>query len=157
MKAPIFASVGILCMFCLFLAGCSSDAVTDSLTVQYGQISLATEMKDTTPFLTANINVNLINRTERGMNVALLECAIYDAQTDLALIRFRPIIPQAYGSLTTVQLLPKQAREYPIVSPPALEAFDGRVHPKVVVKLSLQTTDGYRTEVASAPVAVAAK
>ena len=157
MKAPIFASVGILGMFCLLLAGCSSDPVTDTLSIQYGQISIGTEMKNTTPILTANINVNVINRTERGINVAFLECAIYDAKTDLALVRFRPIIPQAYGSLTTVQLLPKQTREYPIVTPPGFEGFDGRVHPSVVVKLSFQTTDGYRTEVASAPVAVAAK
>jgi hypothetical protein len=141
-----------------FISGCSSvNPVTDSLFVDYGAITITTEKVGKETNLNANINVILKNRTERGMNIGFLDCTLLDAVTNQALIRFRPIIPDAYGSISTVQLIPNEKKEVPVVMPQGMSAFDVSASPKVLVKISLQTTDGYRTDAVSGPVVVGAK
>ena len=137
--------------------GCSSDAVTDSLNIQYGVVDIATETSGSSKVLNGTIAVKLINRTEKQMNVGFLEGEIVDAKTGEALLRFRPIIPDSYGSISTVRLLPKETREIPVVLPLGLQAFDASAHPNVQVGISFQTTDGYRTTVHSNAVMVGSK
>ena len=157
MKNRFVSVFAILPMALIILAGCSSDAVTDSLSIQYGAITIATEKSGTGRQVTANIAVRLINRTEKQMNVGFLEGELISAATNEALLRFRPIIPDSYGSISTVRLLPKETREIPVVIPLGLTAFDTQKHPQAIVGLSFQTTDGYRTDVKSMPVTVTVK
>jgi hypothetical protein len=151
---PVFA---ILPLALLILAGCSSDAVTDSLFIQYGDIVISTEKAGKTINVSGTITVRLVNRTEKQMNVGFLEGEIIGAASKEALLRFRPIIPDSYGSISTVRLLPKETREIPVVLPIGLSSFDTQKNPQVIVGLAFQTTDGYRTDVKSQPVTVTVK
>lgn len=149
--APVFA---ILPLAAILLVGCSSDATTDSLAIQYGPTKIAIEKAGSETNVSGTITVRLINRTEKQMNVGFLEGELISAATNEALLRFRPIIPDSYGSISTVRLLPKETREIPVVMPLGLQAFDPQKHPQVIVGLSFQTTDGYRTDAKSAPITV---
>lgn len=151
---PLFA---LLPTMMLVFAGCSSDAITDSLFIQYGDIKISTEKAGNTMNVSGTITVRLINRTEKQMNVGFLEGEVLSASSAEALLRFRPIIPDSYGSISTVRLLPKETREVPVVMPLGLPAFDAQKYPQVIVGLSFQTTDGYRTDVKSQPVTVTSK
>ncbi|PLX25452.1 MAG: hypothetical protein C0600_11960 [Ignavibacteria bacterium] len=157
MKKRFFSLFAILPVAMLIFAGCSSDAITDSLFIQYGDIKVSTEKTGNTMNVSGTITVRLINRTEKQMNVGFLEGEVLSAASSEALLRFRPIIPDSYGSISTVRLLPKETREVPVVMPIGLPAFDANKHPQVIVGLSFQTTDGYRTDVKSQPVTVTVK
>ncbi|MFZ1730158.1 MAG: hypothetical protein WBQ23_14625 [Bacteroidota bacterium] len=157
MKKRIATLFALLPMAALILSACSSDAITDSLAIQYGEITIATEKSGNETTMNGMITVRLINRTEGQMNVGFLEGEIISAATNEVLLRFRPIIPDSYGSISTMRLLPKETRDVPVVLPLGLQAFDKSKHPQVIVSLSLQTTDGYRTDAKSLPVMVTAK
>lgn len=157
MKKRIATLLALLPMAALILTACSADAITDSLAIQYGEISIATEKAGDELTVNGTITVRLINLTEKQMNVGFMEGELISASTNESLLRFRPIIPDSYGSISTMRLLPKETRDVPVVMPLGLQAFDRYVHPQVIVSLSLQTTDGYRTEVKSLPVVVGAK
>ena len=150
-------SLGILFVSALIVCGCSQDPSTDALSIQYGTVSVTVEKRDGKQKLDASMTVRLINRTEHAMSVAFLEGSIIDASTNLAVARFRPIIPQSYGTISSAQLVPKQVKDVTAIIPPDLDAFDASKSPRVLVKMSFQTTDGYRAEVASAPFAVTVK
>lgn len=150
-------SLGVLFISAILVCGCSQDPNTDALSIQYGPISITVEKKDGKQQVEANMVVRLVNRTEHAMSVAFLEGSIIDAQTNLAVVRFRPIIPQSYGTISSAQLIPKQSKEFTAITPPGLEGFDATKSPRVIIKISFQTTDGYRAEVASAPVSVSVK
>ncbi len=149
--------VSVFAMLAILLAGCSSDAITDSLAISYGDITINSEKVGSERQMTATITVRLINRTEKQMNVGFLEGELISAATNEALLRFRPIIPDSYGSISTVRLLPKETRDVPVVMPLGLKAFDTKKHPQAIVGLAFQTTDGYRTDVKSMPVTVTTK
>ncbi len=157
MKKRIATLLALLPMAALILTACSADAITDSLAIQYGEIVIATEKAGSETTVNGTITVRLINRTEKQMNVGFLEGELISASTNESLLRFRPIIPDSYGSISTMRLLPKETRDVPVVMPLGLQAFDRYVHPQVIVNLSLQTTDGYRTDAKSLPVVVGAK
>lgn len=157
MKKRIATLLALLPMAALILSACSSDAVTDSLAIQYGAIEIATEKSGSEMTVNGTITVQLINRTEKQMNVGFLEGELISVATKETLLRFRPIIPDSYGSISTMRLLPKETRDVPVVIPLGLQAFDRATHPQVIVGLALQTTDGYRTDVKSLPVTVTAK
>jgi hypothetical protein len=157
MKKRIATLFALLPMAALILSACTSDAITNSLAVQYGAISIATEKAGNDMTMNGMITVRLINRTEGQMNVGFLEGELISASTNEVLLRFRPIIPDSYGSISTMRLLPKETRDVPVVLPLGLQAFDKNKHPQVIVNLSLQTTDGYRTDAKSLPVMVTAK
>lgn len=154
MKNRYVSVFAILPLALILLAGCSSDAVTDSLAVQFGPTKIAIEKAGAETNVSGTITVRLINRTEKQMNVGFLEGELISASNNEALLRFRPIIPDSYGSISTVRLLPKETREVPVVMPLGLTAFDVEKHPQVIVGMSFQTTDGYRTDVKSAPITV---
>jgi len=156
MKKTLFV-LAIVPVFSLFFTACSSDPLTNSLSIQYGKIEIKTEKVGERLRIDAAITVRLINRTERGMNIAFLEGVILDQNTEVAIARFRPIIPDSYGSISTAQLLPKQVKEFQVVTPRDLEPFNFTPNAPAVVKLSFQTTDGYRTEVVSAAVIIQSK
>lgn len=157
MKKRIATLLALLPMAALILSACSSDAVTDSLAIQYGTIEIATEKSGSETTVNGTITVRLINRTEKQMNVGFLEGELISYATKETLLRFRPIIPDSYGSISTMRLLPKETRDVPVVIPLGLQAFDRATHPQVIVGLAFQTTDGYRTDVKSLPVTVTAK
>ena len=152
-----FYSLGILTLIVTSIVwhGCSSDPILDSLAIQFNKVAVATEKIDGKPTFTGDFEIQMVNRTEHGLMIAFLEGTIYDAQTNLALIRFLPIIPNSYGSSgSREQLLPKQSKAIRVVTPQGLDPFDPSSSPTVIVKMSFQTTDGYRTDVVSKPVQV---
>jgi len=154
MKKRFAPVIAILPLALILLAGCSSDAITDSLAIQYGETKIAIEKAGNQSNVNGTITVRLVNRTEKQMNIGFLEGELISAATNEALLRFRPIIPDSYGSISTVRLLPKETREIPVVLPRGLTAFDPQKHPQVIVGLSFQTTDGYRTDAKSMPITV---
>jgi hypothetical protein len=156
MKVRVIPILAILPLTML-ISACTADAITDSLFINYGPISIATEKAGDQKTMNGTITVRLINRTEKQMNVGFIEAELRDANTGEALLRFRPIIPDSYGSISTARLLPKETRDVPVVMPLGLTAFDASKHPTVIVGISFQTTDGYRTDAKSHPVAVTAK
>ncbi|MCZ7558589.1 MAG: hypothetical protein M5R41_19550 [Bacteroidia bacterium] len=156
MKARLLPIIALLPIAVLFSA-CTADAVTDSLFINYGPISISTEKAGGQTTLNGSITIRLVNRTEKQMNVGFLESELLDANTGEALVRFRPIIPDSYGSISTARLLPKETRDIPVVMPLGLTAFDVSKHPMVIVGMSFQTTDGYRSDAKSLPVVVTAK
>ena len=157
MKHSVFPILAIILAGSALFVRCSSDAVTDSLNVQFGPVEISTEASGGSKVLNGKISVTLVNRTEKQINIGFLEGVITDAKSGDALIRFRPIIPDAYGSISTVRLLPKEVKDIPVVLPLGLQAFDPAAHPSVTVGLSFQTTDGYRTTVNSNAVMVSSK
>ena len=160
MKTRTLHSLFVLTTVTLFmLAGCAHKALTtDSLAVQFGEVKVSTEKAGKAVNIGGNFTVTLINRTERGMNVGFMEGALIDAATDKTVMRFRPIIPEAYGgSLSTITLIPKEKKDIPVVMPLGVESFDISQGMKVIVKLSFQTTDGYRTDAVSSPVVIVQK
>jgi len=157
MKARLIMILAALPLALTVFSGCTADAVTDSLFINYGQITISTEKAGGQATMNGNITIRLINRTEKQMNVGFLEGELLDANTGEALIRFRPIIPDSYGSISTVRLLPKETRDIPVVMPLGLSAFDASKHPMVIVGMSFQTTDGYRADTKSLPVVVTTK
>ncbi|MBR9976798.1 MAG: hypothetical protein KFH87_01810 [Bacteroidetes bacterium] len=157
MKKRIATLFVLPAMAVLLLTSCSSDAITDSLAIQYGEITIATEKAGSETNLNGTITVRLINRTEKQMNVGFLEAELVSATTNEVLQRFRPIIPDSYGSISTMRLLPKETRDVPVVIPPGIQAFDAKRHTQVVVGITFQTTDGYRTHEKSLPVPVTAR
>lgn len=137
-----------------FLASCTSDVVTDALHAGYSQPEVVvTEQKDGGYALAAKFTAVLTNRTERLMNVVFLEATIVDAQSGEALVRFRPIVPDSYGSTSTVQLYSGQTSEFPVVTPLDLYGFNPTMHPQVKMKV-FYSTEGYRTEAVSGPIIV---
>lgn len=152
MKAhsPLFALAAAL----VVLAGCSSYTPSEMLKIGYGPTTVSMQKQGQEYFVSADITINIINTSERGMNVAFLEGTLYDQATEKALVRFRPIIPESYGSTSTAQLFPKQTRDFKVVTPLDLPGFDPAKTPNVLVKLAFQTTEGFRSEVVSAPIAV---
>lgn len=157
MKKRIATLLALLPIAALIITACSSDAITDSLAIEYGEILIATEKAGSETTVNGTITVRLINRTEKQMNVGFLEGELISVATGESVLRFRPIIPDSYGSISTLRLLPKEARDVPVVMPLGLQAFDRAKHPQVVVGMSFQTTDGYRTDVKSLPVTVGTK
>jgi hypothetical protein len=157
MKIRLFSLPALLVACAFVFTSCSKDVTTDSLSISIGTVSVTTEKVQEKQNVTASFTVHLINRTEHGLNIAFLEGAIIDAKTNQGLVRFRPIIPESYGSISTAQLLPKQTKDFSVVTPPDLDAFDTATSPTVIVKMSFQTTDGYRADIVSAPVAVTVK
>ncbi len=157
MKARFVMILAVLPLALVVFSGCTADAVTDSLFITYGAVTIATEKAGGQTTMNGNITIRLVNRTEKQMNVGFLEGEILDANSGEALIRFRPIIPDSYGSISTVRLLPKEVRDIPVVMPLGLSAFDVSRHPMVVVGMSFQTTDGYRADAKSLPVVVTSK
>lgn len=138
--------------------GCSKDAITDSIAVQYQKIEIWKESPSGMPSVVrAKIVVRIINRTEKSLKVGAVEGSLVSPRNGTSLARFRPIIPDAYGTMSEVDLLPKQTREYLVETPPDLKGFDLSNEPQVIVKLSFTTSDGYRTEVASAEVPVGSR
>lgn len=156
MKARFLPIIAILPL-AFILGACTADAVTDSLFINYGPISISTEKAGGQTTMNGSITIRLINRTEKQMNIGFLEAELLDANTGEALVRFRPIIPDSYGSISTARLLPKETRDIPVVMPLGLAAFDLAKHPMVIVGMSFQTTDGYRADAKSLPVIVTAK
>ncbi len=156
MKARFLPIIAILPL-AFILGACTADAVTDSLFINYGPISISTEKAGGQTTMNGSITIRLINRTEKQMNIGFLEAELLDANTGEALVRFRPIIPDSYGSISTARLLPKETRDIPVVMPLGLAAFDLSKHPMVIVGMSFQTTDGYRADAKSLPVIVTAK
>lgn len=157
MIARIFHSLLTVIILSFVITGCTSDAVTDSLSVHFSSASITTEKQQGKPVIAANMVVRLVNRTERGMNIVFIEGTLFDASTNKALVRFRPIIPDSYGSISTGQLLPKQVKDFSVVTPLGLDGSEAVNSKSVIVKLEVQTTDGYRTEVVSAPTPIASK
>ncbi|MDH7516691.1 MAG: hypothetical protein QHI48_12555 [Bacteroidota bacterium] len=157
MNERFLSPLCIVSVLGILLCGCAEDVSTESLSILYGPISVTMEKKDGKTSVAAEITVQLVNRTEHAMNVAFLEGTIYDAGTGKALARFRPIIPQSYGTISTGQLLPKQVKDFTVITPPELEAFPGASPTTAAVQLNFQTTDGYRTEVVSGSVPVVFK
>jgi hypothetical protein len=141
----------------LTLAACTADVSTDSLAIQYGEVKIVVENSAGKKALSGNFTVRLINRTEKQMNVGFLEAEIISGATKEKLVTFRPIIPDAYGSISTVRLLPKETKDVPVVLPYGLDAFDTSVHTTVSVGMFFQTTDGYRATIHSDAVPVATK
>ncbi len=158
-KRNVLLLFSVAAMSLIILAGCAKHTMTtDQLAVQFGDVKVFTEKIGKTTNIGASITVNLINRTTRGMDVAFMEGALIDANTNKALIRFRPIIPDAYGgSLSTITLIPDEKRDIPVVMPLGMEELDTALSPKVLLKLSFQTTKGYRTDAVSSPIVVTQK
>lgn len=155
-KMNYIASIVLCSCICVpIFFGCSSDVTTDSLAVQYQKIDVWTEGQP--KVVRAKITVRLINRTEKSLKVGAVEGALYSPRTNTSLARFRPIIPEAYGTMSEVDLLPKQSKDFLIETPPDLQGFDISNDPQVIVKLQFTTSDGYRTEAVSAEAAVAKK
>ena len=139
-------------------SGCSSDPILDSLAIQFNQANVVSETVDGKPTVTGEFEVQLVNRTEHSIVIAFLEGTIIDAQANLALVRFLPIIPNSYGSSGSKEtLLPKQSKAVSVVTPQGLDPFNSGSSPTVYVKMSFQTTDGYRTDVVSKAVQVVRK
>lgn len=138
----------------LLVAGCSKEAPLAEMSFNYGPSSVTIQKQGQDFIVSADITMNIINRTERGQNIAFLEGTLYDASNEKALVRFRPIIPDSYGSTSTAQMFPKQSRDFKVVTPLDLPGFDPARVPKVLVKLAFQTTEGIRSEVVSAPIVV---
>ncbi len=136
------------------IIGCSPDVSTDALQVGFSQMEVnVTEKKDNDFTSATKFTTIITNRTERVMNIVFSEATIVDAKTGEALVRFRPIVPESYGSTSTVQLFSKQTQEFPVVSPVDLYGFNPVQHPEVMIKVFFQT-QGYRTEAVSGPVPV---
>jgi len=154
MNRRFLTPLGMLCALAFLAGGCTSDVSTEQLSISFKDISVVMEKKDGANSLTANLVVPLVNRTERAMNVAFLEGSIIDASTSKVLARFRPIIPQSYGTISSAALLPKQVKDFPVITPPELEPFNTTTSPSVLISINFQTTDGFRTTKDSAPVAV---
>ena len=152
-----FPAAAVMILTIALFASCTSDAVTDSLAIQYTKVEITTEESGGSTTVNANITVRLINRTEKEMNVGFIEAEILSGNSDEALLRFRPIIPDAYGSISTVRLLPKETKEVPVVLPLGLKAWDLSKHPSARIGIQFQTTDGYRTNVHSNKVGVTSK
>ncbi|MAT38025.1 MAG: hypothetical protein CL946_00295 [Ectothiorhodospiraceae bacterium] len=142
----------------LFVIGCSSDAVTDALAVTYGEdVSITVEKESESKYTcSGEISVIVQNRTDRAMNLQFQEATILDPETMNALVRFRPIIPQAHGALSTVEILSRQTIEIPIVTPLDLYGFNPNKHRQVLVQVNIGTT-GYRTSAISQPINVQVK
>jgi hypothetical protein len=158
MKRVILLGVLTFTVSSIVWFGCSSDPILDSLAIHFNKVNVVMEKVDGKPTLNGEFEIQLINRTEHSMIIAFLEGTIVDAQTNLALARFLPIIPNSYGSSgSKEQLLPKQSKAISVVMPHEIDPFDASSSPTVIVKMSFQTTDGYRTDVVSAPTAVVRK
>ncbi len=149
-RMPLFVLPALL----LIVAGCSKDAPLAEMSFGFGPTTVTLQKQGQDYTVSADITVNIINRTERGQNIAFLEGTLYNAADEKALVRFRPIIPDSYGSTSTAQMFPKQSRDFKVVTPLDLPGFDPARYPKVLVKLAFQTTEGIRNEVVSAPVVV---
>ncbi len=151
----LFRLLPALLLLLLFAAGCSKDVVTDSIMVQYGTIELWNEKPATgAQIIRGKITVRITNRTEKSLKIGAEEGSFYDPRSKTAIARFRPIIPNAYGTMSEVDLLPKQTKEWMVETPPDLQGINVAATPNVVVKLSFTTSDGYRTDVTSAEVPV---
>jgi hypothetical protein len=143
----LFLVVGII-------AGCSSDASTEAMTAGFSEEEVVvTQVNDTKTTVAAKFNVILTNRTQRVMNIMFSEGTIVDAKTGEALVRFRPIVPDSYGSTSTIQLFTKQTQAVPVVTPLDLYGFNPKMHPQVMIKM-FYNTDGYRLEATSGPIPV---
>jgi hypothetical protein len=158
-KRNVFSLFSVAALSLLILAGCATTTMTtDQLAVQFGDNKVYTEKAGKLTNIGGNFTVKLINRSTTGMDVAFMEGALIDANTNKALIRFRPIIPDAYGgSLSTITLIPGEKKDVPVVMPLGQEAFDITQSPKVLVKFSFQTTRGYRTDAVSSAVVITQK
>jgi hypothetical protein len=157
MRTRFSLVAGFLAAAAILFAGCSHDVTTDSLSVTYQSVKVLAEKVQGKAVVTAEMTIRLVNRTEHGMNIVFVDGTIIDAKTNAALLTFRPIIPDSYGSISTASLLPKQTKDYVVVTPPDLDPFDITGVSSVIMKLAIQTTDKYRTEIVSVPVAITVK
>lgn len=157
MRTRLPLLLGLITVVTAVIVGCSADPSTDSLTVQYKNVRVFSETIEGKLLLTAEMTMHIINRTEHGMNIIFVDGSILDAKTNTQLLTFRPIIPDSYGSVSTAQLLPKQTKDFTIVTPPDSDPFSATGVSTAIVKLSILTSDEYRTEIASSPVAITIK
>jgi len=138
-----------------FFISCSSKEVeTQALRASFKEIKVITKSAEGRDGTRVEMVMRLQNRTEHTMQVGFVETTVYSTVDGKALLRFRPIVPEAYGTMSLVQLLPKQTKDFPVVSAPNLSAFDLAEHPQVIIEMALTTSDGFRTKVRSAQVPV---
>lgn len=136
------------------IVSCSSEVITDAMTAGFSaEEVVVTQVNDTKYTVAAKFNVILTNRTERVMNIMFSEGTIVDAKTGEALVRFRPIVPNSYGSISSIQLFTKQTQEVAVVTPLDLYGFNPKTHPQVIIKMFYNTA-GYRLEAVSGPIPV---
>ncbi len=143
-----------LAVAALFTSCASKEVETKALRASFKEIKVITKPGAGSNGTRVEMVMHLDNRTEHTMQVGFVETTVYSAVDGKALLRFRPIVPEAYGTMSLVQLLPKQAKDFPVVSAPNLSAFDLTQHPQVIVEMALTTSDGFRTKVRSAQVPV---
>ncbi len=148
-------------ILCVILAiavnSCSTPQFDQSLTIDFKTVDVQATKADNATVLTATTVVHFSNRTEKAKNIAIEEGTFYDASGKKSLLRFRPIVPESYGSFATVGLLPMQERDVTIVTPPDMEPFDVEKYPTVRIKYNVTTSDGFRTEVMSSEFAIVKK
>jgi len=139
----------------VLLISCSSKEVeTQALHASFKEIKVVTKTAGGKNGTRVEMVMRLRNRTEHTMQVGFVEATVYSTVDGKALLRFRPIVPEAYGTMSLVQLLPKQTKDFPVVSAPNLSGFDLAEHPQVIIEMALTTSDGFRTKVRSAQVPV---
>jgi hypothetical protein len=157
MRTRLSLLFGLVITAAAVIVGCSQDVSTDSLSVMFKNVSVLSETVQGKQVITSEMVIHVINRTEHGMNIILVDGTILDAATNTQMLTFRPIVPNSYGAVSTVQLLPKQTKDFTIVTPPDGDPFSTRGATTAIVKLSILTSDQYRTEIVSQPVAITIK
>ncbi len=58
----------------LLVAGCSKEAPLAEMSFNYGPTSVTVQKQGQDFIVSADVTMNIINRTERGQNIAFLEC-----------------------------------------------------------------------------------
>ncbi len=155
MRTLLLSILGSCCLLLAGFGGCSSTVDTTPLSVTFDNVEIRSEAGAT---LAASMNVHVVNLSEKTVNIKFTEAEFVDTLENRSLLRFRPIIPESYGSLSTLQLLSKDKKTVEIVAPMGMESFtDLEQHPVVAVRLSIVTTDGYRTQVMSPAVRIIQK
>lgn len=157
MRTLILSLLGSCCLLLAGISGCSSTVDTTPLVVTFDNIDVRSETVDNAKTLSAVMKVRVVNLNEKTVNIKFTEAEFIDTVSNVSQLRFRPIIPESYGSLSTLQLLSKQKATVEIVAPQGLIPFDVEQHPIVAIRLHIVTTDGYRTEVMSPAVRISSK
>lgn len=158
MKRTLLPLLIALTVVIVILGGCSKEVITDSLAVTYGKMEVWTESPAKRPMvIRGKFDVQIVNRTEKSLSVGAVEGVLINPRTKTAIARFRPIIPEAYGTMSEVAFLPKQTKSILVETPPDLEGFDVDKVTSVLVQLFFTSTDGYRTDLTSNEVPVGKK
>jgi hypothetical protein len=142
--------VSLIVLFIITLAGCSTPQFDQSMKITFKTVDVTATKTGNVTVLGASTVVSFSNRTEKALNIAIEEGTFLDNDGKKSLLRFRPIVPESYGSFASIQLLPMQVKEVTIVTPPDMEPFDLTKHTNVRIKYNITTSEGYRTEVISA-------